>query len=153
MTDRIDLRKAIDLLPRYNTPRGTWRHDGSRCTTNNKVLPDRFEKPFRKLVHNMFQWRYKPTVEWMDVCAEDMWVLHASLRVASLDWLIKKNWSWQHWRDLEKLPIYMRYKGKVIVWNGTHRMTLGALASKKIRARVYDVDEFVKWRAAKLKER
>jgi hypothetical protein len=140
---RIDIRKAVAILPRYNTPRGPWTPTGSRCIARAQVLPPKVEKPFRKHAQSMLTdcWGY--TVERVDVSGKDVWTLHAALRVKSLEWLLKRNWRWQDW-PRSKLPIYIRYRGRLIVWNGTHRMTLGKLAGRKVRARVYDLDAYVR---------
>ena len=139
----VDLLDALDMIPRW-TRRDTWRPDGKKMLTNSKVLPDRVERSIRKIMEAVDRLHFKSTIQMVDVSKDNVWVLHSALIVRSLMYLCRRRWAWQDWK-LGRLPIYLRYNGKIIIWNGTHRMTLGRLCHRKIRARMLDLNEFSKW--------
>lgn len=142
----ITLDRAIQMLPRYNvrSPR-TWRVDGDRMQTNAQYLPDVVQKSIKKIMGKVDRLHFKPKIEDVDVSGNEIWVLHRQVATKNLLWLAKRDWTkLQHWPD-SKLPVYLRWKGRLIIWNGTHRMTLGRLRGLKVRARVFDLNEFAEW--------
>ena len=143
---RIDLRAALDMLPRYDGLKTCrWHPDGKFLMTNFRKIPEQVDKALRKIMDATDRHHFEPRVEWVDVWKEDVHVIHRSLRVKSLMFLYRRRNEFNKWAK-SKLPIYLRWRGKLIVWNGTHRMTLGRLTGKKIRARVFDLDFFFKWK-------
>lgn len=142
---RVDLQSAIAMLPRWHTAL-RWHPAGSKCMTNAKVLPRAVEKLIVKLMRKMSDSGYTrvATVKLVDVTGPNIWVLHASLRMASLAYLSKRNWTWNKW-PRSKLPVYIQFRGKTIIWNGTHRMTLSRLCKRRVRAVVVDFDAYKKW--------
>lgn len=144
---RPALRRALDMLPRYDSgdvykPR--WKMNGKKCMINMTLLPARMEKLIRRIMATIDERHYEPDIEFVDVENEHIEVLHRCLRVKTLDYLYKNNFKFNDWAP-GKLPIYLRFRGHLIIWNGTHRMTMGVLAGKKIRARVFDFVKFQKW--------
>lgn len=146
-SDRIDLRAAIDMLPRYAGSMSTtrWTVNGPKMMTNARQCPIKIQDHLHNVMTSVDDHHYPPHIEWVDVSSENIHVLHRNLSARSLMFLYGKKWQWQKW-PRHRLPIYLRFKGKLIVWNGTHRMTLGRLTGKKIRARVFDLDHFFKWK-------
>lgn len=142
---RIDLRAALDMLPRWNY-NNSWSITGRKTMINGHLLPKKVDTVIKKLMRRGFHLEYKAPIEYVDVSGDNVWVLHRVLLIRSLMYLYKKNWHWQNW-PRHKLPVYIRYHGKLVIWNGTHRMTLCRLAGRKVRARIYDVDKYIAWRA------
>lgn len=87
---------------------------------------------------------WRSVVQMVDVSGDNLYVLHRAVKAKHLIWMFKRNWSWQNWKRY-RLPIYLRHNGNLIIWNGTHRMTLARLANRKVRARVFDLDKFCEW--------
>lgn len=141
---KVDLLAALNMLPRW-TRSNYWRVDGKKCMTNAQECPTRIAKLIHKMMDSVFDCGFPRKVEWVDVSGKNIWVFHRSLKVPHLMWLYRRGWSWQKW-PARKLPIYVRYAGKLVIWNGTHRMTLARLAGRKVRARVYDIDKYMVWR-------
>lgn len=142
---KIDLLAAIKMLPRFQRFGDSWNVDGKFSMTNGQRLPVASDKAIHKLMDSMLAHSFKPTVELVDVTGNDVWVLHRHLRFKNLVWLAKRDWSWQKW-PREDLPTYIRYNGRLIIWNGTHRMTLCRLAGRKVRARIWDVTKFAEFK-------
>lgn len=146
MTTRIDLRAALDMLPRFDgVSNPKWSPEGKRLMTNLRVMPRNVERYIHRVLNLTDRHHFEPHIEWVDVKKENVHVIHRSLRVPALMWLYRHRYEYNRWRK-DKLPIYIRFKGKLIVWNGTHRMTLGRLTGKKVRARVFDLGYFAKWK-------
>lgn len=142
----ITLDRAIQMLPRYYRRRPTdWSLNGDRMQTNAQLLPSAVEKGIKKLMGCVDRQHFKPTIEDVDVSGNEIWVLHRQVASTNLLWLAKRDWTkLQNW-PTSKLPIYVRWKDRLIIWNGTHRMTLGRLRGLKVRARVFDLNEFAEW--------
>lgn len=136
---RVSLRAALDLLPRYTTPTGPWVPEGTRAMTCARYCPKRLERLVKRLMNEV---DYNSHIELVDVSGSNILVLHAALWIKGLKFFAR-NWNWQRW-PRGKLPVYIKFRGKLIIWNGTHRMTIARLCGRKVRARVYDFDAFVK---------
>lgn len=140
------------MLPRYHNCRA-WNIEGCWVMTNARMLPKRVDRVMHKVMCAIGARDWIPPIEMVDVTGDNVYVLHRSVSAKKLMWMFKRNWSWQNWRRY-RLPNYIRHKGKLIIWNGTHRMTLARFANRKVRARVYDVDKFFAWcKEHPLKER
>jgi hypothetical protein len=144
---RIDLRAALDMLPRHKRARGRkkgdWCVTGPIVITNAQVTPLAVDKAISKIIKRYDCAGLVPIVKRVDVTGTNVWVIHRTLKASTLMWL------YRHLRTYEKLPfsklpIYVLYKGRIIIWNGTHRMTLGRLMQKPVRARVIDLDDFLR---------
>lgn len=142
---RVDLRAAIDMLPAYHRVNANWSPNGRMVQTNNWRCPDTIDRAMKKLMREAFRLKYEAPIRRVDVSKEWVTVLHRCLKRDSLDWLMKRDFRWQDWPE-KKLPVLVRYKGRYIVWNGTHRMTLCKLTKRKLRAFVFDLEDFVAWR-------
>lgn len=154
--NKKDLARVIAMLPRYDEQRpgskrrceADWKATGKLLIVNlpvlSAVIGKLIEKIIRRLDDAVSDGKWIPFVDWVDVSGDNIWVLHRALEWRHLKWLCSRNFAWQKWR-YGRLPIYVRFHGKLIVWNGTHRMTLGRLAGKKIRAAVLDLDAFLRW--------
>lgn len=149
---RVDIRAALDMLPRFFERKrgqrdGKWDVEGDLIMTNNQIVPPTVDAAIKRIMPKMINCdKYKPRVESIDVCKESVYVIHRSLSVKSLHWLLKRNFEWQKWpagsKYNRKLPVLVRSYGKYLVWNGTHRMTLCRIAEKRLRCVVYDVAEY-----------
>lgn len=146
---RVDLRAALDMLPRLNFGRGSRRDKytttGQNVACNYDVMPPNIDKLLHRVICQVDDSNFVPIVEQVDVSGTNVWVIHRCLKVRNLMWLYRQSWQWQKWK-FSKLPIYIRYRGKLVIWNGTHRCTLGRLAGRKVRARVIDIDKFIKYK-------
>lgn len=146
---RIDLRAALDMLPRMifaktKDARDRYCVRGPYLVTNSQLIPKTILNPIAKIIHRTEETSYRAKIEWVDLCKGNVWVLHRTLKVSHLMFLYRQSWKFQHWKR-SRLPIYIRYKGRIIIWNGTHRMCLGRLARRKIRAKVVDIKDFLKF--------
>lgn len=141
---KVDIRAALDELPRYNTTRGPYRIDGRYCMTNTRALPAAADRALRLLMKRVDALGYPARIERVDVNGTNLEVIHRHLRVRSLVWLYKRAWSWQDWPQ-RKLPIILKWKGRLIMWNGHHRCTFCRLAQRKLRALVFDLDGLAAW--------
>lgn len=145
---RVTLDRAIQMLPRYNhlsRKVSNWTVDGDRLQTNAQILPDAVDKGMRKIMKEVARRHFKDKIEYVDVSGNDVWVVHRHLATSNLLWLAKRDWNkLQHWPN-SKLPTYLRWKGRIIIWNGTHRMTIARLRGLKVRARVFDLNEYAEW--------
>lgn len=142
----VTLARALEVLPRYNS-RNTalWISDGNRVQTNAKMIPDKLHKVISSIMGAVDKTHFKSEVMDVDVSGDDIWTIHRHLNAESLFWLSKRDWTkLQNW-PRSKLPIYLRFKDKLIIWNGTHRMTLGRLRGLKVRARYFDLNKFQEW--------
>lgn len=150
---KVDVRRAFDLLmPRWNTA-NSWNHEGKFGMHNLPKLPKHIDKLLKKVMVKYDRAAKRPEVERVDVSGDNVWTIQRTLKVATLQYLFRRDFEWQVWRT-SRLPILIRYAGKLVVWNGTHRTVLARLAGKKLRARVIDLDEFIRWsRTASAAER
>jgi len=147
---RVDLRKALDyLLPRFHKGSDRWNIAGRQTMMNGQVLTKSLAGFIHKAVRNSWASHCPKAVcqriEWVDVSGDDVWFFHRTLWVKSLMWLVKRDFEWQRWKET-KLPCIIRFRDKLIVWNGTHRTTLCRVAGKKVRAHVTDLNKFMEWR-------
>lgn len=147
---RVDLRAALDMLPRLNFAKGAKRTDkycsnGRYLCCNYDVLPSKIDSLFRRVIAQIDASKFTDSIEWVDVSVKGIWVMHRCLKVRNLMYLYRQCWKWQRWKR-SRLPIYIRYHGKLVIWNGTHRATLGRLAGRKVRARVLDIDAFFRYK-------
>lgn len=148
----VYLRAALDMLPRYRIGRrgnDDWVVDGDLVIVNAQRLPDAIQGYITKIMDQVEALEYVGPkyipIEWVDVSGSNVWVLHRGLKMRHLTWLCGRNWTWQRWKR-SRLPIYLRFNGKLVVWNGTHRWALARLSGRKVRAKVLDINKFAEWR-------
>lgn len=150
--NKRELRRALEMLPRYNINRSNtrtrWSGRGRRMMTSLGTIPSKPDKLIRRIMENMFALNYPAKIEMVDVSGDNVWVVHSSLRSHHARWLCNRGWTWQRWCK-RKLPAIVRFKNKILIWNGTHRTVLCRLAGKRLRAKVYDICEFAAWREAR----
>lgn len=153
------LQRSVSIMPRYdNNKTGTKTHyhiGGKQTCFAGRVLPRAVDIPFRKIadrVDPIENGRF--TVEHVDVVAAhtkmNLWFLHFGVKVATLEWLAR-SFAWQKWStrpgrvdNAQALPIVIKYQGRIIIWNGTHRTVICILAGKKLRCRLVNLDAIIK---------
>lgn len=74
-------------------------------------------------------------VEWIDVRSEDIWTLQQRFVPMTLLFFIRNFSKVQRWKK-DDLPVLIRFHGKVIVWNGTHRVLVALLLGRKLRVAI-----------------
>jgi hypothetical protein len=143
---RVDAWTALSLLPRFTLdkrrkkgPDDGWFQNAERVMLNHALCPPELVKVAKRFMMTDVVCSF----ETVDVSNAKVLVLHRSLTWSHLVWLFKRNFSWNKWPK-SKLPCLIRYKGKYIVWNGTHRFTLCRLLNRKLRCKVWEMDEWVK---------
>lgn len=150
---RVDIRRALDMLPRFDSRDSRGRHlnrnnmwstSGHQVMTNLPTADKKFLKIMDNVVDQTDAWGYSWPVRMVDVSGTVVGI-HASLLMKGLKFLLSKNWEWQKW-SRRRLPIYISYCGKLLIWNGTHRLTLARLANRKVRARILVVEDFIVWK-------
>lgn len=148
---RCDIALALNLLmPRHNGAKNAnWNHLGWSATFNSRKVSTRLDRTVHKLVGDYDKaWCKKHDVRTLDVVDNDVWFIQRTLRYSTMEYFAKRtNFAWQRWRP-GRLPIFLKYRGKWIVWNGTHRTVLAMLTKKRLRVKVLDLDAFAKWRRA-----
>lgn len=141
---RVPIDRALSMMPRCTGDK--WLPNGRLLMTNARTLPRSVDRCIHKLMDQYCESTpVRSRIEWVDVSGDNIWCLHASVKWRTIKYLRKRGWSWQRWKR-DKLPSYIKYKGRLIIWNGTHRMTLCRLAGRPVRARLVDMDKFLKWR-------
>lgn len=146
---KVDVRLAMDvLLPRYNhagNSGANWPITGKKSVFNSQILPANVDRAMRKCVDRYDEADLMPPIRYLDVSGPEVWFIQRQLLVGTLMFMLRKLWKWQNW-SRKRLPLHVLYKGRIIVWNGTHRTVLCRLAGKRIRTRVIDLDWFFEWR-------
>lgn len=132
MTRAAALR-MIALLPRYTR---IYRPDGKLTCFNAQLTPKSVDDLLRKLMRCP---RLTATVKLLDVSGSNVWFVHRSLNFVNLRFMVRNYPKFQHWRR-DRLPSVIKYAGKLVIWNGTHRTVTCRIHGVKLRARVIDFD-------------
>lgn len=137
--NRAQLLRAIDMLPRYNNTRAhsNYVHNGKRCAFQTRMTPRHIDE-FLHAIMKRREVDYFMTTQWVNVQGDNFWTLQRCLRYETLVWLAKR-WTWNNWTRW-RLPCYIKFSGKIIIWNGTHRTMISRLANRRVRAKVIDFD-------------
>jgi hypothetical protein len=126
-----------------------WRPTGRQMCLNFDRWPEKHDSQLRTLVRGYFQDKWPERVGTYDV-ASFWWrfrTLQRCLSVKSFTWLMRRNFSWnkRSWAKGDRhLPVFVHFKGNIIIWNGTHRATLAYLFRRRILATRIDLDAYVK---------
>jgi hypothetical protein len=146
---KVDAAIALNLLmPRDTaTRKQAWSINGWRATFNSRMVSEHEDDVIRALMKDYDKACQKPIVKWVKVVDNDVWFIQRTLRYVTIDYMLKRAFAWQGWRP-GRLPIYLKWRGKLVVWNGTHRTLLCMLANKRMRVKLLDLDAFVVWRKA-----
>ncbi len=135
---------VVRLLPRYirsnkDPLNPYWTHRLIRRGGKFKVLawtgirraPDDVDRALRKIGVRQNEVR----VEWVDVRSEDIWTLQQRFVPMTLLFFIRNFSKVQRWKR-DDLPVLIRFRGKVVVWNGTHRVLVALLLGRRLRVAV-----------------
>lgn len=141
------LRRVLAVFPRYSQDNGPrWPDDGIKTLCSGRVITKRQLERVRTWICRMEDAKLRPVVRMVTVTGKDLRLLHRAVYFKGL-LHYARSWAWnrRRWRNL---PVVVRMDGLLYVWNGTHRTTLCRLAGRKLRAKVFNVDQFRKWERA-----
>jgi hypothetical protein len=138
---RRDALRVLALLPRYQG--ANYRIDGRRTLFNGQLLPPKIDKLLTQIMRKTDR---PDQVRLVDVSGENVWFMHHSLWFANLRFMVRSYPKFQRWRRT-RLPLVIKYAGKLVVWNGTHRTVTCRLYGVRLRAMVIDFDQPIRKRA------
>lgn len=145
---KVDVLKAVDnLCARWNCSRRNagWPVDGKWGMFNSQRLPPKADRAVHNLVGAWERSPLKMTVRRVDVSNAEVWTIQRNITYKTMRYLLRKEFAWQNWPRW-RLPIFVLWQDRTIIWNGTHRSLICRLAGRKCRGRVIDMNEFSKWR-------
>lgn len=135
---------VVRLLPRYiwsnRKPMSpSWTQRLIRRGGKFKVLtwtgmrraPDKVESAIRKIGVKSDEIE----VEWIDVRKENIWTLQQRFVPMTLLFFIRNFSKVQCW-EKDDLPVLIRFRGKLVIWNGTHRVLVALLLGRKLRVAI-----------------
>lgn len=133
---RAEAEMVALLLPRYC--RDSWTRkvvDGRRkvrAMTSLQMTP--LPEAHRLLKRRKVR---VTRIEKIDMRKENVWVLHRVLRPRTLLWAIR---SWSKVQRVTaksgKMPVVVRFRDGIVIWNGTHRTVASMLLGRPLRCEV-----------------
>lgn len=96
-------------------------------------LPGKVEKSMRRIMREG-RW-HSMRVGHVDVGGPDIWTLQQRLDWRRLNFMIRRFPEVQRWRK-DRLPVVIRWRRWLIIWNGTHRFFAARLLGRKLRCRI-----------------
>lgn len=149
---RVDVLRAFELFaPGFDyTTRGkqVWRTRAPKVCINVQEVNDAFDRRLHKAVDAFFDAEVDyPDNGLFDVCEahrlKRLWTIQRVLVPRHFRWLAAQNFAWNKWRG-KKLPCIVKFEGRYVIWNGTHRTWLCLLAGKQLRCSFCNVDKWLR---------
>lgn len=140
-----DFLRAFEVLSaRYPKGKQTWSLNGDSALINVRRLPDRVDKLIHKVTKQYFdKTQYPITMKHVKVYENwnRFWTIQRNLTPSHFRYLLRRAHEWHTW-GTGRAPCLLKWHGRLIIWNGTHRTIISYMLHRPLWARVIDLDRY-----------